>query len=234
MTASGADFTATTSSTSSFGAAADFNTVAVSLTNPGTPLANTVGLSATASSNRGVASVVFQAAPANTTDWVTLCTDNVAPYTCAWNTTTIADDSYDLRATATDTAGYARTSTVAARVVDNYILSVALPIRAPMSGNESLTATASNAEGGGLQSLKIQHRAPGAGELDRRLLRHDDAAHLRARHHRPGQRPARAARGGDRSRRAHRAERDDHAHGRQHAADGHAVGPADRHGHGDA
>ena len=79
VTASGADFTATSSSTSSFSAAADFNTVAVSLTNPGTPLTGTVGLSAGASSDRGVASVVFQAAPAGTSDWTTLCTDNVAP-----------------------------------------------------------------------------------------------------------------------------------------------------------
>jgi chitinase len=161
VTASGADFTATSSATSSFAAAADFNTVAVSLTNPGTPLMGTVGLSATASSERGVAAVVFQAAPANTGDWVTLCTDAVAPYTCAWNTTVIADDSYDLRATATDTAGYGTSSTVAARVVDNYALSIALTDPGAMSGSESLTATAANASGG-IQSLKIQHRAVGA------------------------------------------------------------------------
>ena len=161
VTASGADFTATSSSTSSFSAAADFNTVAVSLTNPGTPLTGTVGLSAGASSDRGVASVVFQAAPTGTSDWTTLCTDNVAPYTCSWNTTAIADDTYDLRATATDTAGYSKTSTVAARVVDNYTLTVTLTDPGAMSGTESLTATAANASGG-IQSLKIQHRAVGA------------------------------------------------------------------------
>ena len=161
VTASGADFTATSSSTSSFSAAADFNTVTVSLTNPGTPLAGTVGLSASALSDRGVASVVFQAAPAGTSDWTTLCTDNVAPYTCSWNTTAIADDTYDLRATATDTAGYSKTSTVVARVVDNYTLTVALTDPGAMSGTESLTATAANASGG-IQSLKIQHRAVGA------------------------------------------------------------------------
>jgi len=43
------------------------------------------------------------------------------------------------------------------------LLSVALSDPGAMSATESLTATASNAEGGGLQSLKIQHRAPGAG-----------------------------------------------------------------------
>jgi chitinase len=160
-TASGADFTATSASTSSFAAAADFNTVAVSLTNPGTPLAGTVGLTATASSERGVSSVVFQAAPTGTSDWVTLCTDNVAPYTCSWNTPAAADDTYDVRATANDSAGYSKASTVTGRVVDNYALSVALTDPGAMSGTESLTATAANA-GGGIQALKIQHRAVGA------------------------------------------------------------------------
>jgi hypothetical protein len=162
-TASGADFTASSASTASFAAAADFNTVAVNLANPGTPLTGTVGLSATASSERGIASVVMQAAPTNTSDWVTICTDNVAPYTCSWNTLPLADDTYDLRATATDTAGYSKTSTVAARVVDNYTLSITLTDPGAMSGTESLTATAANIGGGGVQSLKIQHRAVGAG-----------------------------------------------------------------------
>jgi hypothetical protein len=160
-TASGADFTASSSSTASFAAAADFNTVVVNLANPGTPLVNTVGLSATASSERGVASVTFQAAPNTTSDWVTLCTDNVAPYTCAWDTTTFADDSYDLRATATDTAGYGKTSTVAARVVDNFLFSVTLADPGAMSGTKQLSATTANATGG-LQSVKIQQRAVGA------------------------------------------------------------------------
>jgi chitinase len=162
VTASGADFTATSSSTSSFAAAADFNTVVVSLDSVSSPLAGAVALSAGASSDRGVAAVVFQAAPTNTSDWVTLCTDNAAPYTCAWNTTAIADDSYDVRATATDAAGYSRSSTVAARVVDNYTLSVTLADPGAMSGSEPLSATTANASGG-LQSVKIQQRAVGAG-----------------------------------------------------------------------
>jgi chitinase len=160
-TASGADFTATSHSTATFAAAADFNTVAVSLADPGATLTGTVSLSATASSDRGIASVLIQAAPAGTTEWVSVCTDNSFPYSCSWNTTTMADASYDLRATATDTAGYSKTATVSNRNVDNYALSVTLTDPGPMSGSESLTATAANASGG-LQSLTIQHRAPGA------------------------------------------------------------------------
>jgi chitinase len=161
-TASGADFTASSSSTASFAAAADFNTVVVGLTNPGSPLSGTVSLNATASSDRGVASVAIQSAPTGTSDWVTICTDTVAPYACSWNTAALADDNYDLRATATDNAGYSKTATVTSRTVDNYSLSVTLTDPGAMSGSESLTATAANASGG-LQSLAIQHRAPGAG-----------------------------------------------------------------------
>jgi hypothetical protein len=134
----------------------------VSLANPGTPLAGTVGLTATASSERGVASVVFRAAPTGTGDWVTLCTDNAAPYACSWDTAAGADDTYDLRAIAIDTAGYSRTAAVTGRVVNNYALSVTLTDPGAMSGTESLTATVANAEGGGIGALKIQHRAVGA------------------------------------------------------------------------
>jgi chitinase len=160
-TASGADFTATSHSTATFTAAADFNTVAVGLSDPGATLTGTVTLNATVSSDRGVASVLIQAAPAGTTDWVSVCTDNGAPYSCAWNTTAVADGTYDLRATATDTAGYSKTAAVSNRAVDNYTLSVTLTDPGPMAGSESLTATAANPSGS-LQSLAIQHRAPGA------------------------------------------------------------------------
>ena len=164
VTASGADFTATsTSPGNAFAAAADFNTVAVSLTDPGTTLVGTVALTATASSDRGIASVKLEAAPAGTTDWVTICTDTGTPYGCSWNTTLVADSTYDLRATATDTAGYARTALRSGRTVDNNTLTVSLANPgADVSGTVALTATAANAVGG-LTSLTIQHRAVGAG-----------------------------------------------------------------------
>lgn len=163
-TASGADFTATSASPgNTFAAAADFNTVAVSLADPGATLVGTVGLTATASSDRGIASLQLQAAPAGTTDWVGICTDVVAPYACSWNTPALADGSYDLRATATDTAGYSRTAVRTGRTLDNYTLTVTLANpAASVSGTVALSATAANATGG-LQALTIQHRAAGAG-----------------------------------------------------------------------
>ena len=158
---SGADFTAKSTSPTTIGAAADFNTVAVTLGTVNTPLSGTVALSATASSNRGVANVKFQYAPNGTTDWTDVCTDSTSSYTCSWNTTTIADGTYDVRAYATDTAGYTRASVQTARVVDNYTLAVTLDDPGAMSGSEPLTATATGVQSG-VNYLKIQHRAVGA------------------------------------------------------------------------
>ena len=158
--ASGADFTATSHSPTTITAAADFNTVAVTLDAVGSPLSGTVGLTATATSERGIASVTFQRAPAGTTAWVDICTDTTSAYTCSWNTTGVADGSYDVRALATDNAGYTRADVRSARLVDNVPLTVSLTDPGAMSGNENLTATTANATGG-LLELTIQHRAPG-------------------------------------------------------------------------
>ncbi len=88
-----------------------FNTVAVTLTDPGSPLRGTVLLNAVATSDRGIAGVVFQTSPAGANTWTTVCTDNVTPYSCSWDTTGVSDGLRDIRAVATDTAGYTRTST---------------------------------------------------------------------------------------------------------------------------
>ncbi len=161
VTASGADFTATSASPTTFTAAADFNTVAVSLADPGTNLQGTVELTATASSDRGVDAVLIEAAPAGTSAWATVCDDTTAPYACSWNTVASGDRSYDLRATATDGGGYSRTALRSARIVDNLAPTVSLANPgAYLSGTKTITATAADA-GSGLQSVTIQHRVAG-------------------------------------------------------------------------
>ena len=62
---------------------------------------------------------MFSTAPAGTGTWTVACTKTVAPYTCTFDTTTVADGLRDVRAVATDSAGYTRTSTVTNRRVDN-------------------------------------------------------------------------------------------------------------------
>jgi chitinase len=159
VAASGADFTASSSSPgSTFATAADFNTVAVSISAPAGPLTGAPTVSATATSDRGIASVRLQYAPTGTTDWAEICTAD----SCAWNTAAVADGGYDLRAVATDSAGYSRTSATIARTLDNHALAVSLADPgASISGTKQLTATATGAASG-LQSVTIQHRAVGA------------------------------------------------------------------------
>jgi hypothetical protein len=92
---------------------------AVSLTDPGSPITNTVTLNATASDGGGIASVVFERAPTGGSTWTTICTDNTAPYSCAFDTTALAEVGYDLRARATDNAGRTATSMVSNRVINH-------------------------------------------------------------------------------------------------------------------
>ncbi len=97
------------------------NTVsAVAVEDPGAFLTGTVTVAATASSTAGVASVRIERAPAGTTSWTALCTDTTSPYSCAWDTTTVADGLYDLRAVMVDNQDRTTTSTtLAGRRVDN-------------------------------------------------------------------------------------------------------------------
>jgi Bacterial Ig domain len=92
------------------------------LTDPGSPLRQTVTLNATGTDTggSGVLNVAIQRAPTGTSTWTTICTDATSPYSCSWNTTGVADGGYDLRAVTTDNAGnVTNSSTVSNRVVDN-------------------------------------------------------------------------------------------------------------------
>jgi hypothetical protein len=91
------------------------------LTDPGSPLRQTVTLNATATDTggSGVLNVAIERSPAGGGTWTNICTDATSPYSCSWITTGVTDGSYDLRAVATDNAGNYATSTVTSRVVDN-------------------------------------------------------------------------------------------------------------------
>ena len=157
--ASSATFVAASSNpNATFSTAADFNTVAVSLTDPGTPLRGTVALTATAASERGLASVTFQSSPAGANTWTNVCVDNVAPYTCDFDTLSVADGLRDLRAVALDTAGYSRESVVSARRIDNTAPATTLTDPGtPLTGTKALSATATDG-GSGVASAALQYR----------------------------------------------------------------------------
>lgn len=122
---SSASFTARTTNGGSVNAAADWTPPVVALQNPGSPIKGTVSIAATATdAATGIANVRIEYLPSNGSSWVTLCTATAAPYTCAWNTTAVADGSYDLRAVATDNAGYTTSSTIVTTTVANNLLVV--------------------------------------------------------------------------------------------------------------
>ena len=137
----------------------------------------------------GVKEVRFQRSPAGAGAWTTVCTDPSASYSCVWNTATVSDGLYDLRAHATDNADNVGTSTVLAdRRIDNNIPSAADVQTADSSGTpdglietgDSITLTYSEEidpasivagwNGGGTQNIHVRstqaggNGGPGSGD----------------------------------------------------------------------
>jgi hypothetical protein len=85
----------------------------VSLADPGSPVRGTVTLNPSADdgSGSGIASLIVQRSAAGAGTWTTIGT--------SWNTTGLADGTYDLRARATDSAGNTANSALRTVVVDN-------------------------------------------------------------------------------------------------------------------
>src|SRR5207244_88288 len=85
----------------------------VSMSNPGANIRGIVALIADANdSGSGVGNIVFQYSNAGQNQWTTI--------SALWDTTTLADGIYDLRAIATDNAGNSRASAPVSGVrIDN-------------------------------------------------------------------------------------------------------------------
>lgn len=134
----------------------------VTMNDPGTPLRGTSTFAATAAdAHSGTDHVQIQYARTGTSTWAQLCSITEAPYSCRFNTTTLASASYSFRAIATDQAGNSTTSSpIANRVVDNTVSSVSLEDPgAYLSGNTTLTAAANSTAGVG--SVRIQSSPAG-------------------------------------------------------------------------
>ncbi|AKJ03808.1 Ig-like protein group 3 [Archangium gephyra] len=105
----------------------------------------TVQVSVTTTDNLGVARVEFHAGTTR------LGTDTSAPYEVSWDTSTLADGTYSLSATAYDHAGNGRSSGLIIPVTtDNTPPAAALTAPAPgtfLRGSVTLEATASDAKG---------------------------------------------------------------------------------------
>jgi chitinase len=157
-------FTSTSTATGTVRAAADWTPPTVTVTSPGVSVAGTVTIAATAADGEtGVQSVTIQVQPAGGATWTTLCTDTTAPYSCAWTTTGLPDGPYDIRARATDGAGYTSTSASVRTTVANTVTAVltppddvvrgAVPLQASVfgTGTASYTVTIEWTVAGGTQ-----------------------------------------------------------------------------------
>lgn len=139
---------------------------AVSVNNPGSPLAGTVAITANATDAiSGVGSITFQYKPSAGATWTTFCTDNASPWSCAFNSTLVVDGNYDFRVIATDVAGNSTTSAaVTNRAVDNTAPS-GVTITAPplyIVGTITISGNAVDT-GSGVQSVAIQRSPAGTG-----------------------------------------------------------------------
>jgi Concanavalin A-like lectin/glucanases superfamily/Bacterial Ig domain len=126
----------------------------VSITAPGNSatVSGTITVTASASSNVGVASVQFQLDGANLGAAVT-----ASPYSVSWNTTASLNGSHTLTAIATDVAGNKTTSAVVTVTVSNTLPTVSITApsnNATVSG--TLTVTASASSNPGVVSVQFQ------------------------------------------------------------------------------
>jgi hypothetical protein len=127
----------------------------VSLTPPGGTLSNDVILRAASSDEgSGIASVKFQYETANSSDWTTIGVISSPPYTQTFDTRSLTNGTYDLRAVATDQAGNTTVSNIVSRVTianQNPGFNVSgmtiTPIVAPATGTQMLGQVAGSADG---------------------------------------------------------------------------------------
>jgi hypothetical protein len=119
-------------------------TVSVTAPASGATVSGTVAIAATASDNVGVTKVEFYE------NGVLLSATNVSPYSYNWNTTSVANGSYNLTAKAYDAANnVGQSSTVAVTVNNTDTIPPTVSISAPannatVSSTVSVTATASD------------------------------------------------------------------------------------------
>ncbi len=145
---SSASFVSASSSTSSVSAASDWTPPTVSMASPGATVRGTVTVTATAADDRsGIASVQVQVRAAGASTWSTICTTTTSPYSCSWNTTALADGTYDLRAIATDKADYTATSAEVRTTVTNTATIALADPGAKVSGTVNLQATIASGTG---------------------------------------------------------------------------------------
>jgi hypothetical protein len=150
------------------GAVVDNTAPSATMTDPGAYLkGNSVALGATASdgAGTGVLNVKIQRSPAGAGTWTDVCTDASSPYSCTFNSTSVADGLYDFRAIATDNVTLSTaSSTVTNRRVDNSAPTAGMTDPGAYLGGTAVALGATGTDGGsGVANVKIQRSPAGAG-----------------------------------------------------------------------
>jgi hypothetical protein len=138
------------------------NSLTVSLAYPGDVVHGTLNLATTlagAGTTTYTVGVEYSLAEAN--NWKTLCTNLASPYNCTWNTTTFANDYYDLRSMAVSGTTSTYSPVVLDVLVDNLAPAVTMTDPgSPLSGTRTFSATATDVNSG-VASVSIQYALSG-------------------------------------------------------------------------
>ncbi|HEX8119848.1 MAG TPA: Ig-like domain-containing protein [Solirubrobacteraceae bacterium] len=135
----------------------------VAVNDPGPYIRGTTALGATASDGNGsgILNVQVQYRVVGASTWTTACTDTTSPYSCTLFTNFMADNVYEVRAIATDNAGFTSTAATVTTRIDNGLPSVTMTNPgSPLSGSVSVSATASDS-GSGVADVDINVRPAG-------------------------------------------------------------------------
>ena len=145
----------TTTSTAVTGRRVDNTPPTANLPDPGANLRRTVTLAATGSdSGSGIATVTYQRSdPTTPGNWMTI--------PAAWDTTSVADGTYDLRVVIVDVAGNQAISTVTGRLVDNTAPSATMgSLSSAIRGTVTLGSSATDS-GSGIASVAYERQQVG-------------------------------------------------------------------------
>lgn len=144
---SGATFTSTTQTNVRVGAANDYTPPTVALSVPAVVSGTTTIPVTAADARTSVTRVVTERQLVVGGPWTTICTRTSAPWDCTWDTTTVADGTVSLRATATDAVGLSATSAVVTTRVANSAAVVLTEVPSPTRGTVPLAATVTGVAG---------------------------------------------------------------------------------------
>jgi hypothetical protein len=109
----------------------------VTFDDPGSSLSGTVSL--TASTTGDPTSVTFARSPAGAASWTTIGSDGTTPYGVSFDTTSVSDGLYDLRAVVTDAVGNTNESVSAGVRIDNFLPIIVSSV--PSNGSIVASAT---------------------------------------------------------------------------------------------